>query len=334
MVFLQGGAIVVDFVRMLIKQFNSAAKFIQDNFGDVIVTVMDVAVRAIGGVVEAIAFMGKGIGALIEKVTGDSGMKDYFQGIEDAANTARTGGIESFKKAIEELGEAQGLDTAAQDAVANLIAKMKEAGDAADEDAQKQKERLKKLGEDANEQIKNGAKGVAESQAMYASASENLLSTISDATKAMSTDIATALMNGEDVLGSFKDFFKKIISQVISEALRLMVIQPILNSIFGSFGFGFDAGGTLGKLPGRATGGPVMKNKPYIVGERGEELFVPSTNGNIIPNNMISGGITPGKTVVTYNINAVDARSFRQLVASDPEFIYTVTQAGRRRIPR
>jgi hypothetical protein len=49
---------------------------------------------------------------------------------------------------------------------------------------------------------------------------------------------------------------------------------------------------------------------------------------------MISGGITPGKTVVTYNINAVDARSFRQLVASDPEFIYTVTQAGRRRIPR
>lgn len=333
--FLQGGAIVIDFVRMLIKQFNNAAKFIQDNFGDVIVTVMDVAVKAIGGVVEALAFMGKGIGALIEKVTGDSGMKDYFQGIEDAANTARTGGIETFKQAIEELGDAQGLDTGAQDMIAQLIASMKEAGDAADADAQKTKDRLKDLGEDANETIKNGAKGIAESQAMYATASENLLSTVSDATKAMSTDITTALMNGQDVLGSFKDFFKKIISQVISEALRLMVIQPILNSIFGSFGFGFDAGGTLGKIKPKAMGGPVMKNKPYITGERGEELFIPSTNGTIIPNHMLgNGGQTPGKTVVTYNINAVDARSFRQLVASDPEFIYTVTQAGRRRIPR
>jgi hypothetical protein len=36
---------------------------------------------------------------------------------------------------------------------------------------------------------------------------------------------------------------------------------------------------------------------------------------------------------VTYNINAVDARSFQQLVASDPEFIYNVTRAGARRQP-
>ena len=74
-----------------------------------------------------------------------------------------------------------------------------------------------------------------------------------------------------------------------------------------------------------------MQNKPYIVGERGPELMVPNTNGTIIPNEQLGMGRT---TKVTYNINAVDARSFKQLVAQDPEFIYTVTQAGARRVPR
>jgi hypothetical protein len=32
---------------------------------------------------------------------------------------------------------------------------------------------------------------------------------------------------------------------------------------------------------------------------------------------------------ITYNINAVDVDSFRSLVASDPSFIYAVTEEGR-----
>jgi hypothetical protein len=38
-------------------------------------------------------------------------------------------------------------------------------------------------------------------------------------------------------------------------------------------------------------------------------------------------------TAVTYNINAVDAASFKQLVARDPEFIYRVSRVGQRRQP-
>lgn len=38
------------------------------------------------------------------------------------------------------------------------------------------------------------------------------------------------------------------------------------------------------QLPGRAMGGSVDKNIPYIVGEERPELFVPSTSGRIIPN--------------------------------------------------
>ena len=61
----------------------------------------------------------------------------------------------------------------------------------------------------------------------------------------------------------------------------------------GSFlGGGFDILGQAGKgilsdigglIPGRASGGPVISHSPYIVGEKGPELFVPNSTGNIVP---------------------------------------------------
>lgn len=42
-------------------------------------------------------------------------------------------------------------------------------------------------------------------------------------------------------------------------------------------------------LQGREKGGPVSRNTPYIVGEKGKELFVPDSNGTIIPNNRLTG---------------------------------------------
>jgi hypothetical protein len=39
-------------------------------------------------------------------------------------------------------------------------------------------------------------------------------------------------------------------------------------------------GGLFG-VPGRATGGPVSPGRPYMVGERGPELFVPTSSGRV-----------------------------------------------------
>ncbi|MFA6204339.1 MAG: hypothetical protein WC710_14270 [Gallionella sp.] len=41
--------------------------------------------------------------------------------------------------------------------------------------------------------------------------------------------------------------------------------------------------------PGKASGGTANANTPYMVGERGPELFVPSTSGTVVPNNKMSG---------------------------------------------
>jgi len=43
----------------------------------------------------------------------------------------------------------------------------------------------------------------------------------------------------------------------------------------------------LGLLGLRAEGGPVDSKMPYIVGEKGPELFVPKTDGAIVPNHML-----------------------------------------------
>ena len=42
--------------------------------------------------------------------------------------------------------------------------------------------------------------------------------------------------------------------------------------------------GSLLGLPGRATGGPVAPGQGYLVGERGPELFVPTSAGRVEPN--------------------------------------------------
>jgi hypothetical protein len=44
------------------------------------------------------------------------------------------------------------------------------------------------------------------------------------------------------------------------------------------------------KKGNKAAGGMVDAGYPYIVGERGREMFVPSTSGKIVPNNQIGGG--------------------------------------------
>jgi len=55
----------------------------------------------------------------------------------------------------------------------------------------------------------------------------------------------------------------------------------------------------------RALGGPVVPGSTFLVGERGPELFSPSTAGNIIPNDRLGGG-KPVKVIVN---NYTDAQS-------------------------
>tara|TARA_Y100001972_G_C7662685_1_gene334486 strand:- start:587 stop:2734 length:2148 start_codon:yes stop_codon:yes gene_type:complete len=64
----------------------------------------------------------------------------------------------------------------------------------------------------------------------------------------------------------------------------------------------------------REKGGPVSQGKPFIVGEKGPEMFVPNQSGNIIPNDKMGMG---GVVNVNFTINAVDTRGFRALLTNE-----------------
>ena len=54
----------------------------------------------------------------------------------------------------------------------------------------------------------------------------------------------------------------------------------------------------------RAGGGPVNRNTPYLVGEQGPELFVPSISGTIIPNGGSGGAVSAGGAAINLTVNA------------------------------
>jgi hypothetical protein len=125
----------------------------------------------------------------------------------------------------------------------------------------------------------------------------------------------------------FKSFLGSIVEQILRSQIQQVLAQSFKiggassggSSFFGDLFSAFISGGS------RAAGGPVSAGRAYTVGESGPETFVPTGAGSVVPGT--------GATSVTYNINAVDASSFRTLVASDPEFIFAVTEQGRRRFP-
>jgi len=60
---------------------------------------------------------------------------------------------------------------------------------------------------------------------------------------------------------------------------------------------------TQAGIAGRASGGPVMGGMPYIVGERGPELFTPGTSGSITPNGAMGGNN------ITINVQGADPQA-------------------------
>jgi tape measure domain-containing protein len=84
----------------------------------------------------------------------------------------------------------------------------------------------------------------------------------------------------------------------LADGLLNSSINALISGLAGGFGGGagggyFGSGGFTNFLSfggPRATGGPVSSSKAYMVGERGPEMFVPSTAGKIVPSREMGGG--------------------------------------------
>jgi hypothetical protein len=142
---------------------------------------------------------------------------------------------------------------------------------------------------------------------------QSMLDNMNAADKLMEEFAKTAAQN---IQSAFADFlfdpfenglkgmlsgFLNVIRRMIAEAAASAILKSVFGAYQGKSGF---MGAVANALFTRASGGPVSPGTPYLVGERGPELFVPGTSGGIMPNNRL-GNMGSGVTVApVYNIDA------------------------------
>jgi vacuolar-type H+-ATPase subunit E/Vma4 len=126
------------------------------------------------------------------------------------------------------------------------------------------------------------------------------------------TEMVTVMVDGVEEMQertlSFGEKFGNLVVQMLKSIAKMIIQTAILAALmsiifpgsaaggssflanFKNIGMG---GGLFDTLEGRASGGPVLANTSYMVGENGPELFNPgSTSGTIIPNHALGGSET------------------------------------------
>lgn len=137
-----------------------------------------------------------------------------------------------------------------------------------------------------------------------------------------------AMQNLEDsLLGvirgtmSAKDAFKNMANSIIDDILRMQIRKSITGPLSGFLDQAIT--GFLDPTPGPglqafdwlANGGTVSTGKPYIVGEKGPELFMPGVTGRVVPNHSMG---SQGSSVIvnqTLNIETGVSQTVRAEIA-------------------
>jgi len=111
---------------------------------------------------------------------------------------------------------------------------------------------------------------------------------------------------GATISQSFEDAIlsgtklREVLRALGQDLLRLIFREQVTKPMASGLGNFF-----ADLFTGRASGGPVTGGTPYLVGEKGPELFMPASSGSIVPNNRLgsSGGGSTGVTI-NYHIAA------------------------------
>lgn len=134
---------------------------------------------------------------------------------------------------------------------------------------------------------------------MRSSFESGLVDGFAGAGQLLERSLLGALRRGSLGFDDLKRVALGTLDQIAARALKLGLDAALPKS--GGVG-GLLSGlvGSLLGLPGRATGGIVAPDRPYLVGERGPEVFVPTSAGQVVAN----GGAQPREVRVAIQLNA------------------------------
>jgi len=178
---------------------------------------------------------------------------------------------------------------------------------------------------------------IKEQNAEFSMSSE-IFNTITSLTSKVSRSIAEAVVLGKSLNMSFKELAQSLLVDVLAKMIeRIMLLtieklivekifkqdtkklqneknitkekqkQVILQAMLLAMGGG-GGGGSMFNIGGsHAQGGAVSKGQPVLVGERGAEVFVPNSTGQIVQH---ARGQGSGGVNVNFTINTIDSRGF------------------------
>ena len=169
---------------------------------------------------------------------------------------------------------------------------------------------------------------------------------------AFSQSFTDAISGSKSAKQALADFFKSVGSYFLDMAKQIIakqIVMIIYGTIMKALGIagGASSGGEAvnpksldaiqgysgvgantdvsGLVVGRANGGPVSANTPYIVGERGPELFVPFQQGNITSNEDLEAQMRDTRSA---NMAFSSSNSFQQLQSVNLPFTRNAEQSS------
>lgn len=210
--------------------------------------------------------------------------------------------------------QSEGVDPAKVQEQIDAIKRSSQAAIAARQEAQRTI--------DANEnQIKTFSEGWADAYEEYYENARDAAQRAEDVFKTATSGMEDAIV---DFVKTGKLSFRDLISDILEQSLRANLRQIFSGILAPGTGSGQGVQDFFGGF--FANGGYLPAGKFGVAGEAGPELI----NG---PANITPLGAMGSTNNVTYNINAVDAMSFKQMIARDPQFIHAVATKGGQGIP-
>lgn len=171
--------------------------------------------------------------------------------------------------------------------------------------------------------VRASTQGFAQDIATMRSGFDNtLLPGFSQAGSALDTALTQALKRGSSGFGDLRTTALKALADIAASASSSLLSSTLgIESSSGTVsGLSSLLGSILG-LPGRATGGPVSPGQAYLVGERGPELFVPTSAGSVAAHGALGGASRDVRVSIQLNGSSSDApaamqRSSRQVASA------------------
>ena len=266
--------------------------------------------------------------ATVDTLTGSSErlktpLKDIKKEIDMTADGV--GDLEkAFRKFLDNIDVQSAINKEAFDEMMKAI-----------EDANKAAKENKNVFEETGNTIKDG---ITKPLEKLTDVSLQITNILDKGIKGFSRGIAESIVLGKELNKTFKDLARTLLVEVLATMIEIIArkltelaiekaitnqkaIQAALSKIGGFFGLDFGIFGIGSGNIFRDKGGAVSKGKPFVVGERGPELFIPNQTGQITQSARGMGG---SPVNVNFSINTVDATGFEELLVRSRGTITTL----------